>query len=269
LTKESGRKEHVVGRRFVPKGSLAGQWNLIIKACADCNLAKSNLEDDISAITLTRRAWFQSQAYDEPVLLETQRKAENSISRKTRKPVKNSEEQLNLEIPFGSGGMFKFGLISPPQIESTRVYELAEAQLVAFFYCLTFNEETQKGGWWPGGFYPVTESHCRDWGNSIQRSFMHAVASWEPICIGNTANDFFKVIIRKHPQDACYSWALEWNNSHRVVGFFGDRESVQAIVNTFTPLKKSVMTSGDGSSLLFREEIELAGDDDLLFAWDK
>lgn len=29
LLRESMTKEHVVGRRFVPKGTLANQWNLI------------------------------------------------------------------------------------------------------------------------------------------------------------------------------------------------------------------------------------------------
>src|SRR6266852_1995241 len=44
--------EHVVGRRFVPKGSFATGWALIARACEDCNNEKSDLEDDISAITL-------------------------------------------------------------------------------------------------------------------------------------------------------------------------------------------------------------------------
>ena len=42
-------KEHVIGRRFVPRGSFDGQWNLILKACQQCNGEKADLEDDISA----------------------------------------------------------------------------------------------------------------------------------------------------------------------------------------------------------------------------
>src|SRR6266566_4636715 len=44
--------EHVIGRRFVPKGSLARGWTLIVRSCERCNNQKSDLEDDISAITL-------------------------------------------------------------------------------------------------------------------------------------------------------------------------------------------------------------------------
>jgi hypothetical protein len=45
-------KEHVIGRRFVPRGCFAGQWNLILNACGRCNGDKAELEDDISAITM-------------------------------------------------------------------------------------------------------------------------------------------------------------------------------------------------------------------------
>jgi hypothetical protein len=47
-------REHVIGRSFVPRGSLENQWNLIANACESCNRSKSALEDDISAITLFR-----------------------------------------------------------------------------------------------------------------------------------------------------------------------------------------------------------------------
>src|SRR5258708_1804203 len=52
LTQDTITKEHVVGRRFIPKGKLNGQWNLIVNACRVCNGRKSDLENDISAITM-------------------------------------------------------------------------------------------------------------------------------------------------------------------------------------------------------------------------
>ena len=48
----SAAKEHVIGRRFVPRGCFAGQWNLILNACERCNRNKGDLEDDISIITM-------------------------------------------------------------------------------------------------------------------------------------------------------------------------------------------------------------------------
>jgi hypothetical protein len=52
LSPEIDTEEHVVGRKFVPKGKLDGEWNLIVHACRACNRKKAELEDDISAITM-------------------------------------------------------------------------------------------------------------------------------------------------------------------------------------------------------------------------
>jgi hypothetical protein len=46
-------KEHVIGRKFVPKGSLGNNaWNLILMACEKCNGEKADLEDEISAVSM-------------------------------------------------------------------------------------------------------------------------------------------------------------------------------------------------------------------------
>src|SRR5712671_7028860 len=75
--------EHVVGRRFVPKGSLHQSWALIGNACATCNGVKADLEDDISAITLQPSL---GERHTDPMLdAEATRKSANSISRRTRK----------------------------------------------------------------------------------------------------------------------------------------------------------------------------------------
>lgn len=52
LASDSTTKEHVVGRKFVPKGPLENEWNLILNACRPCNNQKADLEHDISAITM-------------------------------------------------------------------------------------------------------------------------------------------------------------------------------------------------------------------------
>lgn len=52
LHKQNRTREHVVGRRFVPKGTLHQNWNLIVQACKSCNNETSDLENDISAITM-------------------------------------------------------------------------------------------------------------------------------------------------------------------------------------------------------------------------
>lgn len=112
LDESNNTKEHVVGRRFVPKGSLNGDWNLIVRACQKCNSNKSFLENDISAITLSGKLWFGTEDSDENTKQEAQRKAKNSISNKTRKPVIHSQEELNIEGSFAPGATFKFNLVA-------------------------------------------------------------------------------------------------------------------------------------------------------------
>lgn len=75
--------EHVIGRRFVPKGSLAAGWSLIMKAHQSCNNQKSDLEDDISAITLLPDL---GKPHDQPELSAlAARKAAGALNRRTKK----------------------------------------------------------------------------------------------------------------------------------------------------------------------------------------
>src|SRR5258707_376485 len=82
--------EHVIGRRFVPKGALANSMNLIVQACRACNGEKSDLEDEISAVTLQPAI---GDPHPDPVLSsEAARKAGGSYSRQTKKLVADSYE---------------------------------------------------------------------------------------------------------------------------------------------------------------------------------
>ncbi len=268
LTQNNDTKEHVIGRRFVPKGSLDGQWNLILRACYKCNSAKSKMENDISAITLAGHVWFDPDCSEKAVRCEAKRKAEHSISIKTGKPVKHSQEKIKLKVPFDSGMSLTFNLVSPPQIDTSRSFELARMHMMAFFYFLTFNQVTKKGRFWVEGFHPVSEAHLGDWGNTLHSVFMKSVVFWKPCWVGNTADGLFKSIIRKHPHEECWSWALEWNKNYRLIGFFGIREPAQTIVSTFPSMEMTDIPTIDESSLRFRQEVSLDEKDDLLFVWN-
>ncbi len=223
LDSENQTKEHVVGRRFVPRGSLDGEWNLILRACRTCNRLKADLEDDISAISLAGREWFNRQGTDKSDLDEIRRKASGSKSRKTGKAVIDSQEDLTFELPFGPGNTFSFSTISPPQVEHQRVYELSRLQVSAFFYVITYDEATRIGGFLPEGFYPLSPAHRPDWGNQLHRAFMKSVANWHLRWVGITASANFKSIVRCHPDLPCWAWALEWNRNYRVIGFVGSQ----------------------------------------------
>jgi len=268
LSPASATKEHVIGRRFVPKGKLNGEWNLIVRACKECNSKKSDLENDISSISMQADAWGRHSLSDSALAAEAERKAQNSISRRTRKPVKDSFEKIDIKSTFAPGVEFTFNLSSPPQIESGRIYELARMQLMAFFYWITYNHKTKRGGFWLGSFFPVLETIRSDWGNTFHKTFMDAVVNWEPRVIAIGADGFFKAIIRRHPAAVCWSWALEWNHKYRIVGFFGEQVPAKYVFDTFPVMDVTTIAQGPNEYVSYRIEKALADEDDTLFHWD-
>lgn len=261
--------EHVVGRRFVPKGSLQGQWNLIVRACKACNKKKADLEDDISAITMVLDGWCRQNTRDELLWKDAGRKASKSVSRKTRKVVAQSFERVNVRAPFQGGGVFTVTSTAPPQIDADRAFELARFHLTGFFYWITFNRETKTGGYWLGGFFPVMEALRLDWGNDVHVAFMNLVVAWEPRVLAATADGYFKVVIRRHPTDVLWSWAVEWNRSYRIVGFFGEQEAAERAGKDLPALELTSVIEAPNKWLRYRMEKQLDEANDSLFQWDE
>lgn len=268
LTKGISTKEHVIGRRFVPKGKLARSWNLIVNACEDCNRLKSDLEDDISAITLQPDIFGRYAHDDKDAITDSRRKARESRSRRTAKPVRNSCEHVAVNMRLDSGLKIEGNFTGPPQIDPGRVFALARLQLQGFFYFITYKTEEKRGYWWPGGFYPVLEAGRRDWGNPVHRGFMDAVVDWEPRVIGGLADQFYRIVLRRHPDADCWSWAVEWNHSMRIVGFLGDKVAAQDIASQFPKLGVKSIMQGPNRGFAYREETALDEADDKLFHWD-
>ncbi len=139
LAKGEETKEHLIGRRFVPKGKLNRQWNLLLNACSACsacNGRKADLENDISAITLQRHPMGEREPVDQSLAAEAARKAERSFSRRTGRPVKDSAEHFVIKVPFGPAQL-TFNMTAPPQVSSDRVFQLARMHIEGLFHWLT------------------------------------------------------------------------------------------------------------------------------------
>lgn len=261
-------KEHVVGRNVVPRGTLQSRWNLILSACQACNNVKSKLEDDISAISLQPNARGEYARSEPAILAESARKAAGSRSRATGKTVAESVERLQLTGLWGPGVRITAGLIAPPRIDTDRVFALARMQLAAFFYYVTYSHESRQGGFWIGNFSPLVHLPRSDWGNDVLRRFGDLVVGWEPRFIGGTAQGMFKIVIRRAPDSACWSWALEWNESIRVVGFFGEPVQIEQMTLALPSMDAHWLDGEDGSRIAIRSERALAPEDDRVFFWD-
>ena len=264
LTEANSDNDHVIGRRFVPKGALNEEWNLILRACKTCNNNKSDLEDDISAIILQPDAWGQYARVDTLRDNEARRKARRSRSRRTGKKVEDSKERIDIDLPVVSGVTFSFSATSPPQLDNERAFTLCHYQIRAFFYWITYNGDSQRGGFWLGDFVPLLLAPRSDWGNSLHRAFMDAVRNWPVRILGATASGYFKISIRRHPSETCWSWAVEWNENTRVVGFFGERAIIDRLITSFPAIDRSIVRRGNQITR-FREEARLSEEDDRLF----
>jgi len=253
--------EHVVGRRFVPKGSLDKSWALIANACAPCNKKKSDLEDDISAITLQPNL---GERHADPLLeAEAARKAKGSFSRRTKKIVGKSHEEGSVEGKMMPGLHVKAGFISPPQLIEKRVHELAQMHLQGFFYLMSYNKAERRGGFLPGTVGFVANANRPDWGNPLLRGFAEKTVAWPQQLDCICASGFFKIAMRRETEvSPVWSFAIEWNTAHRIVGFFGDLDQAQIHVDTLPELQ---WKRWDATSR-YRLEIPIEPENDMLFS---
>ncbi len=264
LSKKCETKDHVVARSFVPKNSMNGSWNLVVKACVACNGIKSALEDDISAVTMAHHQFNFSTDLSDKYKSEANRKGHRSVSKRTGKRVSESIERLAISSQ-GSAISLSGSFTCPPQIEESRAFELARMQVLGFFYFLTYKQNERTGHYWRGKFFALNAAIRADWGNDIQRHFMNLVATWDYRLITAIANESFKASIRKHPEGDAWSWALEWNESLRLIGFFGDEAICQDLANSTPKLQTRLLAEDVSSWFRYRIDTPLDTSKDVLF----
>ncbi len=158
---------------------------------------------------------------------------------------------------------------APPQPDEERAFRLARMHLCAFFYWLTYNSTERRGYWWPGDYMMLNAAMRADWGNVWQRGFAKAVVAWEPrLYLHISPHSFFSVVIRKHPADPCWSWALEWNRNYRLTGFLGERKVAATLVEQFEAPRTHLLYRDQKSALAMRPEIALEDQADIMFVYE-
>ena len=253
--------DHVIGKSFVPWNSFAANdWNLFVRCCLACNNRKSALENEISAITLQPSI---GETHADADLEEVaRRKAQKAPSTATGKLVKDSVGTEKIESSLSPEASISFDFVVPVQLSPASVSHLAWDHVTAFFYAITYNEHTRSGGWPPGPLTWMRFSPRSDWGSQLFASFADSTKLWLPRVLGNAANGYFRVVMkRRDEQTLLWSFALEWNKSYRVIGFFGDKDASEHTVDalTFDPMFQT------GVGLRYREEVPLAASEDALF----
>ena len=253
LDERNSTEDHVIGEKFVPRGKLDKSWNLVVKACKSCNNElKAELENDISSITLQPDSYGRYAHEDDEVAISEAKRKSTARSKRTGKSVKDSQEHITIKSSLVKGINFSMSLLAPPQIDPLRESHLAYLQLKGFYYLITFDKISRRGVQWIGGFLTLNSANRSDWGNVVQRTFMDLFLEWEHRFFVITAGEFYKASIKKHPDEACWSWALEWNKNLRLVGFFGEEQVIDEVVSQLPRLS-------------FRRETPLEESEDRLF----
>ena len=253
-----------MGRRFVPRGSLHQHWNLIVWACEPCNRRKAELEDDLSAISMQPDPWGAHARNDVRLRNEAERKAKTK-SRRSGKPVKDSQEQFSISHTFG-GAELKFSFTSAPQADEARIIELVRMQVMAFFYWITIQPGEVNGRFWQGSFFPLQPVRRADWGNEQLLFFMAETKHWDWRVHAVTADGYFKLAIKKHIDELLWSFAVEWNESYRIVGFFGDTAGLIMLRDRLPELAMQTIHAKGDDWVRHRREVPLCDEDDKLFS---
>lgn len=262
---DGGTKEHLIGRRFVPKGKLDRSWNLIVRACEACNRRKGDLEDDLSAITMHPDAFGKFAADDVTLREEAARKASGSFSRRTGRPVAKSLTEMEVTGKLGWADL-TFNLVGPPQPDADRLAELANLHVNGLAYHLTYDSQTRRGYWFAGKGVLVNDAPRRDWGNSLQRSYVRLVGPWEPVLLRVAAEGYFKAVFRQDRETRVIAWALEWNRARRIIGFRGPADAVDGFVDELEPPTLTELPRTEpGVVTRVREEVPLRPEEDRLF----
>lgn len=265
LTPETETKEHVIGRRFVPRGTLANSWNVITKACLGCNSKKADLEDEVSALTLQASGDGTYVDSDPLLFAEAQRKGAGARSRKTGRPLLASRERITATGDLNSLGSMTLDLVAPPAVAPDRVAQLAAFHFQGFFSRLTYRPVDRRGYFPPKGSRIATLlwSVRSDWGNSTLLAFADEVRKWAPRLWLDAAEGYFRAIICRAPSDSpLWGWALQWNKNYRVIGLAGTPDSMRSFASR---LPKLTMTQLNPTTRI-RVEVPLGDREDKLFA---
>ena len=256
-------KEHLIGRSFVPDGSLDNgrAFNFIFRACVECNNEKAEAERHISSVSLIT----SPGRADENVNALANRKAASDFHPiQQGKLVKDASIERSIEMTREELSV-KFGLIGPPQLTPSYVRLLAFRHIQGFFSLITSKDPTTAGGtrllgeehWWFGGSYPHS-----DWGNARIKEMAQRVEAWETPLNIVTANEFFKAVIRCSPRpNGPWFWALEWNKSWRLFGGIFDTQNHPDEFESIPSPERIQLSSG----ITMYREVKLEEHEDKLF----
>jgi hypothetical protein len=255
----------LIGRNFVPKGSLTGDsFNFVFRACIECNSEKSNAERHVSTVSLFNSpARLEGRAINDLAI----RKASKDYHPIAQKLVRDASVPHKIETE-GNGFSSNLHMTSPPQLEHKSVILLAVRQIQGLFALITTEDPRipEKSKILSASNVLVHMNYnYGDWGNPQLLEIVERTKDWQAPLVVNSASSHFKAILRlpKSPGEG-YFWALEWNKSVRIVGAICHPNQNPAWLDNLPTLNWWSIPGKDQSRI--RMEIPLGENSDYLFA---
>lgn len=109
----------------MPEGTISNGFNLQVKACEVCNGKKSQLEDDISIITMLPDTAGNYIRDDERLVRTVARKSKGAISPATRRLAAQSYNKIDARMTVGGGLSLAYSGITTPTLDDQRLARLA------------------------------------------------------------------------------------------------------------------------------------------------
>lgn len=265
----SSNKEHLVGRDFVPTGTLdrGNKFNFIFRACESCNQEKSKIERHISSVTI-----FNSVARsesDEVNSIAARKGSKDYHPSKKGVLVQDTIEKHKLTFGENSRIRMSFELVSPPQPNEHYMPHLAFRHVQGIFSLITTKnplEAAQTNLLTAHNYFYFAAINMADWGNPQVVAVIERTKDWACLANIDAADGFFKVTMKKNEgKNGEWFWALEWNKSYRVLGGIYHPDQTPPVFDDLPALNWQEVGIHDGANVRFREEIPLSEEQDILF----
>lgn len=258
-------KEHLVGRNFVPRGSLDGGrcFNFIFDACSDCNNDKSVHEGHVSAITQLMSPAISETEFAERAIA----KSKGETHPQTGRPVADSFHKQTIEMR-GSDLGIRMGFVGPPQTDRYSVHRLAMRHVQGLYALVTNPDRTVKPLTllYPGHVYVLGDYLPGDWGNSQAWAASERVRDWTVRARIITAGGYFRAVLRRDGAEVgSWFWALEWNRYMRVIGGISYDGQLPSFMRDLPDLHWIESHTASGARLRQRQEESLDEASDTLF----
>lgn|SRR5680860_464802 len=255
-------KEHLIGREFVPSGSLgATGFNFHFRVCCQCNVEKSDAEGLISSITL-----FNTPArFNDPQLNSLAKRKAAGAYHPDEKDTLVKDASANHLVEFGNNAFqMRCNLTSPPRLPARLVSFLAYKHIQGLFSLMTSSDPREKTRLLPHENIHVFDYYnYLDWGNTQLAEVNARVRSWP--CYANicAAEGYFRALLRRCVDSQVgWFWALEWNRSLRVIGAIAQPQLIPQLFRDLPELHWTPFPDGSGR---FREEVRMPEEQDTLF----